>query len=97
MAPFAASFVLVSYAERLMYIKTSRDTLQSYYTEVGIVYIMLHNTYSLESEPNALVISQVAETSRYIQIDRNDIASQQVVLSARWHQVSVVDANCTDP
>ena len=58
---------------------------------------MLCNTYSSKGEPNALIISQVPETSRYIQIDRNDIASKQGVSSARWHQVSVVDANCTDP
>ena len=58
---------------------------------------MPHNTYSIKGEPNALVISQVAETFGYILIDRNDIASQQVVSSAWWHQVSVVDANCSDP
>ena len=57
---------------------------------------MLCITYSIEGELNALVISQVAETSSCIQIDRDDVASQPDVLSARWQQVSVVDANCTE-
>ena len=52
--------------------------------------------YSIEGELNALVIAQVAESSGHIQIGRDDVASQSGVWSARWQQVSVVDANCTE-
>ena len=57
---------------------------------------MLCNTYSIEGELNALVIPQVADRSSSNKIDRNDIASQPVVLSTRWYQVSVVDADSSE-
>ena len=58
--------------------------------------LRLCNTYSIEGELNALVSSQVAEASRYIQIDWNDIAPQPVVSSTWSYQVSVVDADSSE-
>ena len=79
MAPFAASFVLVSCAEKVH--AHSHATIHTAIKYRGGHTLMLCNTYSIEGELNALVIPQVADRSSSNKIGRNDIAPQLVVLS----------------